>query len=205
MKSAVIFALTLSSAAATHIAGHNHEKLRHAKPLESLHGKKLRFSKVNLEHCDKSIDPSVSLEVQWDPAMKDMSRTSYVVKCDDPRKHPETHEVIESTREKGPKNAMQCRNNWTILKGGFSVACQWDKSQERCRGYGKKEESCHRRYQTIDDAVFAEKLAELPKGYFEAAKMGNACNGGELNENKFFVMHGENKKVQIEDDMVTVA
>ena len=40
--------------------------------------------------------------------------------------------------------------------------------------------------------------SELPDGFFEPAKMGNGCNGGELNDNVFSVMNGQNKKVTVD-------
>jgi hypothetical protein len=52
--------------------------------------------------------------------------------------------------------------------------------------------------QIVDDEVFAEKLAELPDGYFDPAKMGNGMNGGEVNENVFSAMNGINKLITID-------
>jgi hypothetical protein len=110
--------------------------------------------------------------------------------------NPNTGALLDS----GPKNSPACHkdDSWTILKGGFSVSCQWDLTEKRCRGYGAKADACKRNYQAVDDAVFAEKLAELPDGFFQLDKMGHGIKGGELNDNKPpEAMNGQNKKVPL--------
>ena len=139
MKS-IIAALTLSSAAAA----------------PTRLGAGLRFSKVAVAE-PYPCDPSTSVEQYWHPAGKaDKDRSTYVKKCDAPRINPNTGEP----NAEGPKNPPACQSDaWTILKGGFSVSCQWDKKEKRCRGYGEKADACARNYQAVDDAVFKEKLA----------------------------------------------
>ena len=42
------------------------------------------------------------------------------------------------------------------------------------------------------------RTKQINKNQKEPAKMGNGCNGGELNDNVFSVVNGQNKKVTVD-------
>ena len=178
MKSTLaIMALALSGAAAEetllpgkHLHAHNKLRSHHNHQQQQHHhhhqqqqqrnvGSALRFAMKG----DDNLLPGAALKHDgargdtstWLPFMakEDAERRGYRHHCSDPVQ-------VFNGDMKSPNTSLLCTRDdaWTIIKGGFSVACLFDKDENKCKGYGKPEESDKRKYQKISENVFMEKL-----------------------------------------------
>ena len=175
MKSTLaILALALGSAAAAeetfiHSSGghklrHQAQKTRHGHKTHHDHhtktahavGKELRFAKAKTRAedfpCDAGMGARESVHWHTDKVTAD----KYRIKCS---------EVTGSGR-------LGCEggSTWTILKSGYTVACQFVRKDEatgkwvrskntgECKGFGNPADGCMRMYQTVPDDIFHEKL-----------------------------------------------
>ena len=171
MKSTLaILALALGNAAAEeafihgsggHKLRHHGHKKHHARTkMAHAVGKELRFAKAtdpgagagNNFPCDPGAGASEKVHWHTDPVSAD----KYRIKCS----------------EGAGKGRLGCEGGaWTILKSGYTVACQWLKKDDasgkwikgtanigECKGLGEPADGCERMYQTIPDDVFNEKL-----------------------------------------------
>lgn len=193
MKSAFLLALAVGSTAAAPahkaLRKHHHHH-HHAKPV----GAGLRFAKAKA--AEVPVGPGVSDTIACDPAIP--VGTPSVPFMTAATAGPATSASYRLKCSEGANGAIKsglgCVKDdaWTILKGGFTVSCQWVKKDGEkwigakpnapsgeCKGLGEKKDSCERKYQTVAKEVVVEVLKGMPDGYFDLEKMPVSLKGFE--------------------------